>query len=72
MTWALIKARECFEKTSSVAGYFPTPPGLSPLGRAVAVTFTLELLRLSGRKIPPETMFEAANCFDLPQEVANA
>lgn len=65
MTWARESARRCFEEGTSVAGYYPKPPGTSELGRAVAVAFTLELLQLGGRKVPPEILMEAANCFDL-------
>jgi hypothetical protein len=44
---------------------------MTPLGRAVAVAFTMELLTLAGRAIPPETIVEAENCFDLhPDDLA--
>lgn len=65
MEWARENARRCFKEGSSVCGYYPKPPGTSELGRAVAVAFTLELLQLGGRKVPPEILMEAANCFDL-------
>lgn len=65
MTWARNNARANYQRGGSVAGYYPTPLGMTPLGRAVAVAFTMELLTLAGRAIPPETIVEAENCFDL-------
>ncbi len=72
MSWARENARRNYQGGGSVAGYYPTPIGMSPLGRAVAVVFTMELLTLAGRAIPPETLVEAANCFDLhPDDLAH-